>query len=463
MLFVQEVLGVESVDPWQQDVLRAFGRGERRISIASCPGVGKSAVASWLVLYMLLFRFPQNTVATAPSTPQLEDALVVRIHEWLARMPPVLQSLLEVKKNRIELKARPSESWFSARTAKAESPEAFQGVHSKYTLLIADEASGVPEEIYKAGSGSMTDENATTLLISNPTRSSGFFYDTHHKLKDMWFRVKVGFKDSPRVTEDFRVDIARRYGEDSNEYRIRVLGEFPKSDLDTIIGRDLVDSARVRDVTIPKRIGFVWGLDVARFGDDENVLIRRSLLHVDPKILVWSKTDLMETVGRVKSEWDECDEWSRPSEILVDEIGLGAGVVDALKRMKMPGTEVRGINVGEASSAKEKYLNLRSELWFAARDWLASKNHGLPKCSTSGGCAHDCVHERLASELTIPRYKYTMTGKLQIEPKDEIKKRGFKSPNVADSFVLSFAGEPALLMDSSQAWNQPLKRNLHYV
>jgi phage terminase large subunit len=461
LLFVRELLGVEVVDGWQEEVLRAFGRRERLISIRSCHGPGKTALAAWLVLYMLIFRYPQNTIATAPSTAQLEDALVVRVLEWLKRLPVALQELLEVKKNRIELRGAAESSWFSARTAKAENPEALQGAHSANVLLIADEASGVPEQIFEAGAGSMTDVGATTLLLGNPVRTSGLFYDTHHKLKDMWFTVHVGYGDSPRVTEAFANDIARRYGPDSNAYRVRVLGEFPRSDLDTIVAFADVEDARGRDIVVPKRIALLWGLDVARFGDDANCLLKRSRIHVEPDISVWGGVDLMQTAGKVKREWDITPPEQRPEEILIDVIGLGAGVVDRLRELKLP---ARGVNVSESASLKETYRNLRTELWFEAREWLSAKTVKLPSCP--GGCARECPHERLAQELVVPRYSVTSSGKLLAEPKDSMKKRGFKSPNVAEAFILTFASEPISLIGSQgwgTSWGKPVTKDLSYV
>ena len=447
-LFVTEVLGIEVVDPWQDEVLRAFGRGERRISIRSCHGPGKTAVTAWLILYQLLFRFPQKTIATAPTRGQLFDALFAEVMSWFHKLPKALQELYLAKSDRVELIAAPQDSFFSARTARRESPEALQGVHSDHVFLVADEASGVDEAIFEAAVGSMSGTNATTLLASNPVRTSGFFFDTHHKLKDMWFAVHVGAEDSPRVTEDFCVDVARRYGEDSNAYRVRVLGEFPKADDNTIIPFELVEGAANRDIVVPDDSEVVWGLDVARFGDDISVLCQRSRLSVD-----WTNTyknlDLMALVGRVKAIYDETLPSLQPTEILVDVIGIGAGVVDRLRELGLP---ARGINVGESASMKEAYMNLRAELWFRTREWLEEKS-----CTFGPGL------DELRSELVIPRYDFTSSGKIQAEAKSEIKKRGHKSPNHADALVLTFASNALRAQQGRKAgssWNKPLHRGI---
>jgi phage terminase large subunit len=465
LLFAREVLGIEKFDAWQEDVLRDIARGERRISIRACHGVGKTMVAAVAVVYTVCLRFPQKTVVTAPSKAQLEDALVAEVKKWMTKLPPALQTLFTIKQNRIELTAAADESFFSARTARAESPEALQGVHSDpgYVLLIADEGSGVPEAIYEAASGSMSGHNCTTLLLSNPVRSSGFFYDTHHKLKDMWRTYHVSYKDSSRVSPDFVRDIARRYGENSNAYRIRVLGEFPLADSDTIIPFELIEAARNRDIVVRRDLREVWGLDVARFGDDSNALVRRNKLAVLPDIQVWGGVDLMKTAGRVKRLYDDLEDWQKPDEILVDVIGLGAGVVDRLRELGLP---VRGVNVSETASNEEQYRNLRTELWFSVKSWLQARDRALPNCDKP--CGTDCVHEQLASELAAVRFGYTSGGKQAAESKAEMKKRGHKSPNVADALCLTFASEPATLIHGSKNslgntgsdWNKPVRRGL---
>jgi phage terminase large subunit len=454
----REVFGM-TPDKWQEECFDAFDRGERGISIRACHGPGKTAVAAILVWKMLLCRFPQKTVATAPSRGQLEDALVSEILMWGQRLPPALFDLFDVKKNRIELKAAKDESFFTARTARAENPEALQGIHSEHVLLIADEASGVPEQIFEAAAGSMSGHSACTLLLSNPVRSSGFFYDTHHKLREHWFTMRVSAADSPRVSDAFVADIARRYGENSNAYRIRVLGEFPLADNDTIIPFELIESARQRDIVTRPDLREVWGLDVARFGDDSNALVRRNKLAVLPDIRVWGGVDLMQTAGKVVALYNELEPSRRPDEILIDVIGLGAGVTDRLRELGLP---ARGVNVSETASVGETYRNLRTELWFKAKEWLAARDRALPRCGPA--CGNDCVHEQLASEMALLRFGYTSGGKLAAEPKSEVKKRGHKSPNVADALMLTFASEPASLIHGSSGsanwgsdWNKPIR------
>ena len=400
-LMVREVFGAEP-DDWQDDALRAYGRGEREISIASCHGTGKTTYDAWCIIHQLLTRFPQKTIATAPSVGQLEDALVAEVLMWFHRLPPILQSLYEVKKNRIELISAPEESFFSARTARAENPEALQGVHAPWVLLVGDEASGIPEPIFVAGAGSMSGENATTILTSNPVRASGFFFETHHKNRGSWWTMQIsgvegtpGCRYSPRVSPDFVKQIADNYGDDSNIFRVRVLGLFPKSDEDTIIPFELCVSAQERDILVPSNMQEVWGVDVARFGTDSTVLLRRNGIAVLPRIEKWHGLDLAQSYGRLKLRYEESLFTNPPERILVDSIGYGAALVDLGVQDGLP---VEAVAVSERPSVSGTYHNLRAELWFKARDWLTDRSVKLPQCDGSCTDRAHCVHEELIGQ-----------------------------------------------------------------
>jgi hypothetical protein len=214
-----------------------------------------------------------------------------------------------------------------------------------------------------------------------------------------------------------------QYGEDSTVARVEVMGEFPKADDDAVIPMELVRSAMGRDVSLTLNEAIVWGLDVARFGGDNSALcIRQGNTVLD--LQTFHSMDLMQLCGAIKNQYDDCMPLERPQEILVDVIGLGSGVVDRLREMDLP---VRGINVAESPSSKKNYLNLRAELWFAIKDWLSKRDCRLP------------VDDELAAELVSPSYKYTSSGKIKLESKEEMKKRGIKSPDRADSLALTMA------------------------
>jgi hypothetical protein len=205
---------------------------------------------------------------------------------------------------------------------------------------------------------------------------------------------------------------------------VRVLGEFPTADDQTVIPLELVMSAIGRDVSSLNYYP-VWGVDVARFGDDRTALAKRQANRLLEPIRYWSGTDLMVTAGRIKAEYDETPYDMRPREILIDAIGLGAGVYDRCKEVGLP---VRAINVGEAAATRENCMRLRDELWFKGREWFQDRTCSLPQ------------DEALIAELTAPTYSFSSTGKMVVESKADMKKRGLRSPDLADAFLLTFAG-----------------------
>ena len=443
VLFVEEVLKIEP-DPWQKQVLQWVGEGERRCSIRSGHGVGKSSCASWLMIWHLLTKYPQKCVVTAPTVNQLQNALAAECKRWVNELPDALKDQLEVLVETIRLKEAPAESFISFSVSRAETPEALAGVHSDWVLLIADEASGVPEGVFEAASGSMSGENACTILLGNPVRSTGMFFNTHNKLSGYWKTLKVSCVDSPRVSEDYVRDMKLRYGEDSNAYRVRVLGEFPVADDDTIISRQSVESAVGRDV---KCTGgpVIMGVDVARRGMDSSAICIRQGNHVlGDEILIKKKFDTMQVVGWIESEMNNLTASGYEiGEVLIDSIGIGAGVVD---RLMEKGVDVRGINVSEAASVGSEYFNLRSELWWRCKDWFDR---------------HDCLipsDEGLIEELVTVQQDFN-SDKLKVESKERTRKnleRG-ASPDRADAMILTFASY-ASMTNSRISWKKPLER-----
>lgn len=443
-LFVREILGA-TPEAYQDDLLKAVGRGERKISVRSGHGTGKSTSLSWAMLWFVLFKFPNKVVVTAPTTAQLYDALFAELKRWINELPDALKVLLEVKTDRVELTAAPSEAFISARTSRAEQPEALAGVHSDNVMLVVDEASGVPEQVFEAASGSMSGHEAMTILAGNPTRTSGTFYETHTRLSDHWFTLHWSCIDSPRVSDEFVEEMKTRYGEDSNAYRIRVLGEFPMGDDDTIIPLHLADAAKARDVTPSPMTRPVWGLDVARFGSDRSVLCKRTG-PVISEVEAWRGLDLMQTVGRVKAQYDGMLPSERPAEILIDVIGLGSGVHDRLRELGLP---VRAVNVSEAPAFGNTYFNLRTELIFRFRGWLEQRGSRIPNDA------------ELIAELTSIRYSFASTGKMKAEGKDDMRRRGLRSPDKADAVFLTFAGDAATSLGTPTGnWSRPIRRNL---
>ena len=386
---------------------------------------------------------------TAPAAGQLFDVLYPEVKARVHALPQFIRELFVVFTDRIVLKAeldrKIEESFVSAKTSSIDRPEAMAGGHSENVLLIFDEASGIPEAVYGAAAGSMSGHNAITILIGNPTRNSGFFHSTHHELRANWHTMHVSCVGNRLVSEDFINDTRDRWGERSNEYRVKVLGEFPLAEDRVLIAKELVDAAMVRDVVLDEKAPLVFGVDVARFGDDRSVLCKRQgnvVIEIKPQ----RGLDLMGLVGWIASE----ARTDRPSEIMVDSIGLGSGVADRLREL---GFNVRDVNVSEVSAMNQSAYRLRDELWLAVKEWLNRRSCKLPR------------DEVLAQELVSVHYDYHSTGAIKVESKDALKGRLKRSPDMADALCLSFAGESALVGGRAPAWvvGKPLKRNLRGV
>lgn len=468
--FIREELHAEPW-PWQLEVLEQYNKRCRRITIRSGHRVGKTTLLAWMILHHILFRFPQKTQVTAPTEKQLYNALWAEVKKWHEALRPELKALVEVKHDRAELVESPGKSFTTCATSRAETPEALAGVHSDWVLLIADEASGVPEAVFESAIGSMAGANAMTILTGNPVRGQGTFFESHGKLagdgtRGTWWTKKVSCLDVPeQVTEDFILDVKLRWGENSNQYRVRVLGEFPVSDDDTIIPFDLVEAALHRDVSTSKTAAIIWGVDCARFGRDRSALAKRQANRLMEPVRWWVKLDTMELAGRIKLEWDNTPVNERPLEINIDVIGIGAGVVDRLRELGLP---ARGINVAESPSfvEKDRYANLKAELWFKCRQWFAAKDCSIPDVY-GGTRVRDSVSGDLVSELTMVKYRFRKgSQKIEAESKDDLKKRGMDSPDLADAFVLTFASEAITLAfgrAGAQSWSKPINRRIKSV
>jgi hypothetical protein len=419
--FVREVLGAQP-DPWQVEALRALASGHTRIAIRSGHGVGKGCLAAWILTWFSNTRAPFKAAVTAPSAPQLYDVLVPETQKWFGRLPETWRSLWDITSDHIRLKADP-ECFITFRTSRPEQPEAMAGLHSQHVLLVADEASGVDEAVYEAAGGSMSTPGAITLLIGNPTRSTGYFWRVHTLERDRWHCMAVSSVDSPRVSRDYVDEMARRYGEQSNAYRIRVLGQFPTTDEDTLIGAELVDSAMARDVPLDLTVPELWGLDIARFGADASVLIKRRGYVVTEMPRRWRNIDTMALAGAVKAEYDFADR-NKPQLIVIDSVGVGGGVVDRLHEQGLP---VLGVNVGETPSNRARFVRLRDELSFKLKEWLATRRCRLPR------------DDQLRDDLCALRFRFTSDAKLQVESKDQLRARGLPSPDHFDALMLTMA------------------------
>lgn len=446
--FVREVLG-GNPDADQTAYLQARDRGDRQIAERSGHNVGKTTQLAWDITHHAVCKFPQKTVCTSATAPQLHDALVPETKAWFKKLPPALLDLFEMKAESIHLKAAPEESFVSFRTSRPETPEALAGVHSENVLLICDEASGIPDTVFDAAAGSMAGEHCHIVMTGNPLRNTGLFADVWHRpeIGKTWTKFHVSCVGHPRISQAWIDEQRAKYGgEEDNRFRVRVLGEFPRADDDTIIPFDLVQAALDRDVIPNPGAPVIWGLDCARGGGDPSALAKRKGNVLLEPTQIRAGRDLMQLAGWVKRQWDDCDPQYRPREINIDVIGLGGGVVDRLNELGLP---VRGINVAEdATIWPERYHKLRTELWFKGEEWFRRKD-----CNIAGD-------DDLLGELVKQRFRfYDSNGKLYALSKQEMRPE--PSPNRADAFLLTLASDHITLAfgsASNPGRNQPLKR-----
>lgn len=403
---------------------------KRRVSIRSGHGTGKSTFMAWCVLWFLSCYFPAKVPATAPTSHQLEDVLWAEIAKWhrkLNERMPALGAQFEWSSGAFRMKAAPNESFAVARTSRPERPEALQGFHSEHILFLIDEASGVADNVFEVAEGALSTDGAFVVMAANPTRQSGYFFDSHHKMRAAWAPLHWNGELSPMVSRQYVENMEKKYGRQSPIFKVRVLGEFVTA-ADGVISLELCEAAKIRDVEVNAAAPTVWGLDVARFGDDSCALAKRKGNHQLAPVREWYGKDTMQTVGIVLAEWKATPERSRPVAINVDVIGIGAGVVDRLKELGLPAV---GVNVAEAEAVNDRadrqFSRLRDELWWRSREWLEAKDCRL---------ADD---DDTIAELTTPTYKIQSNGLIKVEGKDELKARGVKSPNRADAWNLTFA------------------------
>ena len=447
VLFVESMLDCKP-EAWQKEVLESL-LSDDKIAIKSGHGTGKTALLSWIILWWLCTKIPTKIACTANSAHQLNDVLWSEISKWHRNLPDGFKNLFEFKSDKINL-VGVKDSFAVARTARREQPEALQGFHSPNMLFIADEASGIDNIIFEVAEGSLSTKGAKVILTGNPTRSSGYFYDCFHTMKHRWKTFTVSCHDSQYVNPSFIADMARKYGEDSNVFRIRVLGEFPESNDDAIIPLHLISEATTRDID-PSTDDVIWGLDVARHGNDRTALAKRQGNTLLEKIKTWKNKDLMETVGIVVSEYEALPYSKRPTEILIDSIGLGAGVADRLQEMNL-NCQITAVNVAELPSMQDKYMRLRDELWFLVREWFESRDVKI------------IDDEELVAELTTPSFSFMSNGKIKVESKEQMKKKGHNSPDLADALCLTFASRHGFAKSNrNYKWNRPIERNLSWI
>lgn len=424
VLFVREMLQVEPTEQ-QCALLEACAPEGAMVTIRSGHGVGKTCTLAWLILWFLWTRLNVRVPCTASTASQLRDVLWAELSVWRERLPKELRDATVIQNDRLMLAGEIGRTQYAvARTARREDPTAMHGFHAPHLLYVVDEASGVPDEVFEVMRGALTEQNARVVMTSNPTKVTGYFYDTHMSdgARNMWTRLHFSCLDSPLVSTKYVEQMKEEYGEGSDVYRVRVLGEFPRASITQFIPIDIVEEAQKRGAVL-KRENFsyapvILGADVSYFGDDRSALFLRQGLYAE---LLWEGRNIdtkeyADLIARFAFEL-------KHDRVFVDVTGVGAGVVDSLRGM---GVSVTGVSSASASSRGELH-NKRMEMWWNMKEWLSE-----------GGCIPNNVS--LKEDLVAPEFTYSLnTGKMLLESKQSMKARKVRSPDLADALALTFS------------------------
>ena len=440
VIFAREVLLFEP-DEWQRAALMDLAENPK-VAIKSGQGVGKTGLEAVALLWFLCCHPYPRIVATAPTKQQLHDVLWSEVSKWMSKSP-LLSEILKWTKTYIYMVGN-EKRWFAvARTATK--PENMQGFHEDNMLFIVDEASGVADPIMEAVLGTLSGKNNKLLMCGNPTRTSGTFYDAFHADRSLYKNHTVSSADSPRTNKQNIESLIRKYGRGSNVVLVRVFGEFPEQEDDVFIMLSLVEHCTMLDLSEDisiKRISF--GVDVARYGNDETVIAQ----NVGGKITLpvsFRGQSLMTTVGKIvwqyKKVIKEYPAYQGNIYVNIDDCGLGGGVTDRLTEVKREEHLTRLVVVPVNAAGKvpddivedgknkvkacDIYDNMTSYLWGSVKDKLQLEEIVLEN------------DNELVGQLSCKKYRLKSRGKMQLESKEEMKKRGINSPDRADAVALS--------------------------
>ena len=424
---------------WQQS-LALYGvdkaiKGDcsARISIVSGHGIGKSMMLSLLILWFLFVHPDCQIGCTSPGKEQMYDVLWKELKKWIDKMPKEMAVLYVWESSHIRMSESP-ETWFArAKTASKENTEALAGLHADWVLIAVDEASGVDEPIFETMEGALTSGNIIVFIISNGTRSLGYFYDTHHKDGDRWQNYAFSSLDSPRVDEKYVNAIVAKYGSDSVQYAIRVKGEFP--DEGVMDDKGYVQLFNEKDIHLVqfdhewKPVGrSIGALDASGEGQDESEWAVRDRM----RAALVAEEKISTAASMALKSLTVCDKYGvDPYDFIIDSFGKGSDVsmeiALATSRQKRP-WRVTPVNIGEPCPDEDDrllYVNIRAMIFHKMMLW-----------ARAGGEFMDS--DGLKDELLSIRFKRTINGRIQIMDKVTMKKLGFKSPNKADALSMTF-------------------------
>jgi hypothetical protein len=431
---------------WQKEELLRFAdyieknkaaraRGEvpavYKSATVSGRGPGKSTLVAWLALWQLSCHIGSTVIITANTDSQLTNKTFGEIGKWHTlsinsywferNMKAVMPAPWLVQAMKEDLKIDNQYYYVKGELWNEDDPDAFAGAHNPYGMMVVfDEASGIPKPIWTVTEGFFTEDciYRSWFAFSNPRSNTGAFFECFHAHRDYWHTRKIDSRTVEDLDQKVYNEIIHKYGEDSDEARIEVRGEFPKQGDRQFISRTLVANARTRELDrYDDHAALLMGVDPARFGDDTAVIrFRRGRDARSIPPIKLKGMDNMELANECAHQIDKFN----PDAVFIDA-GAGTGVID---RLRERGYKVHEVWFG-SKSGDENYADHRTELWAQMRDWL-------------GGAMID-EDSDLTDDLTGPEYEFSEGGdKIRLESKERMKKRGLKSPDNADALAVTF-------------------------
>jgi len=397
-----------------------------------------SALTSWLILWIMATRMYAKGVVTANTGDQLKTKTWGEVGKWMNRS--ILTRWFEYNNSKGNMhlyhKNYP-ESWrVDAQTCREENSESFAGLHSASStpFYIFDEASAVPDKIWEVAEGGLTDGEPMFFVFGNPTRNTGKFAEIFKRQRHVWNCRQIDSRTAKMTNKELFKEWEDTWGEDSDFFRVRVRGVFPRASDVQFIPGDAVSQAQKR---VPRYLGddpLICGVDVARGGGDECVVqFRRGKDAKSEKVykIPGEKSrDSMKLISILTTIFND----HQPDVINIDETGLGGPIVDRLNQL---GWMVNGVNFGAKATDEKHYVNRVAEMWARMRQWLMS-----------GGSIHS--DPQLETELTEREYSHDSKDRLVLESKDQLKKRGMSSPDWGDALALTFAIDVPKLPNGAQ-------------
>jgi hypothetical protein len=433
-------------DKWQIDFLTKLGERIRnrqpgeviKIAVKTGKGPGKTALEAWLILWLNSTRPNFAGVATANTGDQLDTKLWRELSLWWQRA--INKHWFQWTATRFH-HAQHKDTWgMDALKWSEHKPDAFGGLHNngRGQAVIMDEGSAIAASIYEVVDSTMTDEDSFIFVFGNPYKKRGRFYELFTRFAHRWLTVTVDCRTAKAPNQTKIQQDIEDWGLESDYVRVNVLGEFPKQDADTLIPLPLIEAAQIRVAAECERYRPIWGVDPARFGDDRTAWVIRRHRRTEGETEQWRGLDTMQIVGRLKAAWDECASDDKPTDIIVDVIGIGAGVVDRLRELagegKLGDTNIYGVNVSESPAVKSKFHRLRDEMYWKGREWFEGLNV-------------ECADKTIGGELADVMFSYTSAGQIKVESKDDIKERLGRSPDVGEAFLLSLIRDCQVIPD----------------